>query len=242
MLAPVRHTLVLALSLGCLACSPQKGDSGAEGGKAGSDEKKADAKKSDAKKADEKKGDTKKADTKKSDQPMGKVAETAPIPIGELLGKSTEEVEKTLGEATEKSSSRISCVRFLPDRVFFSCEEELRRYEDKTGTATGIAVDYEDGVAASIALTGLVGEGDFTPQAALALVGLELPGTSRTANPKENVTVWDYWNGEARLVIGGKQHRVQVSVIDGEWPRSKVEVLVNHPLTEDEKSRVKQAG
>ena len=237
MLAFARLALVPALAMTCFACSPQPSDSGAEGGKAGAEDGKADEKRTDEKKTDEKK-----ADTKKPDQPMGKVADAAPIPIGALVGKSPEEVEKTLGEATEKTSSRISCVRFLPDRVFFSCEQELRRYEDKTGTATGIAVDYEDGVAASIALTGLVGEGDFSADAALALVGLELPGTARTANPKENVTVWDYWNGEARLVFGGKQYRVQVSAIDDEWQRSKVEILVNHPLTDDEKSRIKKAG
>jgi len=170
---------------------------------------------------------------------MGRVLADAPVPLASILGKGAAHVEQLLGEPTEKIQNRISCARFLPERVFFSCEQEARSYADRSGKLGQISIEYEDGRAASVALTGLVGEGEFSPEKALAVVGLELPGEHRIFEPQENVTVWDYWNGEARLIVDGRQHRVQVSVVDGEWPRSKVEVLLNHPLDDDERARVK---
>ena len=52
------------------------------------------------------------------------------------------------------------------------------------------------------------------------------------------VHVWEYGNDRARLLVDGLQHRVTVSVVDGDWQRSKVEVINNNPLDEDETSRV----
>lgn len=231
--AGVRLALSLAVAL-TAACSTQSGDPGAK-----KDTKQAaSTARSEADAKAETKSETK-ADTEKK---MGRVLPDAPIPLGEVLGKSPDDAEKVLGEPIETGSSRISCVRFLPDRIFFSCQQEARTYADHSGKVEGIKVEYEDGKAASVALTGLVGEGDFSPEQALTVAGLELPGEYRTIQPKPEVKVWDYWNGEARLLIDDKQYRVQVSTVNGEWPRSKVEVMINHPLTEDEKSRVKPVG
>jgi hypothetical protein len=172
----------------------------------------------------------------------GRVLEDAPVPLAAILGKGPPQVEQLLGEPTQTLQNRISCARFLPERVFFSCVQEARSYADRSGKLEQISIEYEDGRAAAVALTGLVGEGDFSPEKALAVAGLELPGKHRVFHPQENETVWDYWNGEARLIVDGRQHRVQVSVVDGEWPRSKVEVLVNHPLSDDERARIKNPG
>jgi hypothetical protein len=156
-----------------------------------------------------------------------------------MLGHTPDAIEALLGPASATESTRISCVRFLPDRVFFSCTQELRRYPGPAGLAEGIAVDYEDGRAAAVAVTGPVGTGEFDPAAALRRLGLDLPGTPRHVQPQAGVDVWDWWNTEARLLVEGRQYRVQVSVVDGAWARAKVEVLLNHPLTNDEKARIK---
>ncbi len=213
------------VALACLlACSPQPSGAGAD----------AQAK------SDPGSGAGAQDETAAKPKPFGRIAEDAPVPIASLVGKDLATVEQLLGTPENVSSSRISCVRFVPKRVFFSCEQELRWYSAKSDKVDLVAVDFEDGKAASVALTGLVGEGEFTPESALSVVGMFLPGEPRSHQPEPNVTVWDYWNSEARLKIDGKQYRVQISVIDGEWPRSKVEVAVNHPLTNDEKSRIKQ--
>jgi hypothetical protein len=230
--AGVQLALSLSITL-VVACSPQPRDGGTDKGASKSAEKSDGAR-------DE--NDGKAPEDEKAAQTMGRILPDAPIPLHEVLGHAPADAEKVLGEPTETGSSRISCVRFLPDRTFFACEQEARAYADKSGKFEGIRVEYEDGKAASIALTGLVGEGDFSPEQALTIVGLELPGEFRTIKPKPEVEVWDYWNSEARLVLDGKQYRVQVSVVDGEWPRSKVEIMINHPLTDDEKSRIKPAG
>lgn len=228
---PPIAVLVLALTS---ACSPQPGEGGerspskAEAGAPASEDA------SDAPKP--------KSDGDSGARAQGRVLADAPIALGSVLGHAPADAEKVLGEPIETGSNRISCVRFLPERVFFACEQEARAYTDRSGKLEGIRVEYEDGKAASISMTGLVGEGEFSPEKALAIAGLELPGEYRTIEPQAGVKVWDYWNTEARLVLDGKQYRVQVSVIDGEWPRSKVEVMINHPLSDDEKSRIKPAG
>lgn len=227
--------ILLALTLS-FACSPQASDGGAkhEATKANEAEQTPPA---------DGDGHANEGDgVAPKQQAMGRVLPDAPIPLGGVLGHGPEEAEKILGAPTETGSRRISCVRFLPERVFFACEQEARQYADKTGKFETLHVEYEDGKAASVSMSGLVGEGEFSPEKALAIVGLELPGEHRSIQPQPDVTVWDYWNTEARLVLDDKQYRVQVSVIDGEWPRSKVEVMLNHPLTDDEKSRIKPVG
>jgi hypothetical protein len=37
-----------------------------------------------------------------------------------------------------------------------------------------------------------------------------------------------------------RQHRVEVSIIDDDWARSRVEVLLNDPLTPEQQAKVLQ--
>jgi hypothetical protein len=45
-----------------------------------------------------------------------------------------------------------------------------------------------------------------------------------------------WFNSQARLLIAGKQHRVEVSIIDDDWARSRVEVMLNDPLTPEQQA------
>jgi hypothetical protein len=135
--------------------------------------------------------------------------------------------------------ARSTCVRFVPERTFFTCSFALQRYEDKGGEWSGIHVEYEDGVAASIGFDGYKkGSGAFDPQQLLKAVGLELPDEPRVDEPAAGVRRWAWFNDRARLKIADHQYRVEISVVGDDWARSRIEVLRNEPLTEAQKAKV----
>lgn len=167
------------------------------------------------------------------------------VDLAALIHKKPDEVEAVLGKPTDTGKQRISCVRFVPERVFFACEQEARFYAHPE--LERIVVEYEDGIAAVVSLVGLRGEGEFTPDKALALAGLALPGNPRESKPEfglgddpgQQVQAWDWFNASARMRVAGQQFRVRVSVVNGEWKRSKVELINNSPLSPDQKQRIK---
>jgi hypothetical protein len=170
------------------------------------------------------------------------------VRVDAIMGRSPDEVAGILGEPSSFSEQPVSCVRLLPDRVFFSCKHEFAVYAAPEGAAEQIELEFEDGKATVLAVAGLVGEGPFDAERALELVGLELPGKPMLKHPEfqdrmaqktqNTVDLHSWWNGEARLILGGKEHRVEVSVVNGEWRRSKVKVVENHPLDADQQARV----
>ncbi len=177
-------------------------------------------------------------------KPLGRVFASEFIDLGKIANKSPDEVDALLGEPTQTGSDRISCVRFVPERVFFACEQEIRLYAHPQFES--IRVEFEDGRAAAVALSGLPGEGSFDHQAALAAVGLELPGEPKHDNPPltskaagDVVDRWEWGNSRARLLIDGLEHRVRLSVVNGEWRRAKLELINNNPLDDDQKARIK---
>ena len=170
--------------------------------------------------------------------PMGKVLDGAPIPLASFVGAAPADAEKHLGEPLSKGGTKKSCVRFVPERTWFHCEHAWQRYGDPTGTAESIYVTYEDGKVASIAFEKLAGEGTFDPKAALAKVGLELPADPTLKSPAENVKLWSWWNSQSKLLLGGRQYRVEVSSVEDKWDASKVDIILNDPLTDDEKTRM----
>ncbi len=172
--------------------------------------------------------------------PLGRILPTSPLPIESMLGKPPPEVEVHLGEPLGKGMVRDSCVRHLPDRTWFKCSYVTQKYADKGGTFQGIGVQYEDGVAASMSWEPIPGDGPFDPLKAMAAVGLEIPGQPSRHEPAENVQLWSYFNSASRLRISDREYRVEVSVVDGSWAKSKVELILNDHLTDDEKARVFQ--
>ena len=166
----------------------------------------------------------------------------APLPITDILRKPPPTAQAKLGEPTAKGMTRRSCVRWVPKKTWFECDYVFQRYDDKTGTYGAIQVVYEDGAAATVAFEGVPGEGEFDPVKALAKVGLELPGKPKESTPAENVKLWSWFNDDARLVIDGMQHRVEVSVVEGDWKKSKVEIFLNHPLTKAQQEKIMKKG
>ena len=237
----LRGLLLASIPLALLTACPSGPAPAKADGKTGA---KSNAK-SDGKsggKADAKSGA--KADTKtntkadaKADGPMGKVLADAPIPLGDLFGADPAKAETMFGEPTAKGGTKDSCVRFVPDRTWFKCKHAWQRYTDATKTAETVYVTYEDGKAASIAFEQLEGEGPFDPAAALKKAGLELPETPTLKRPAENVKLWSWFNSQARLKFGDRQYRVEVSTVDDQWETSKVDIILNDPLNDDEKSR-----
>jgi len=173
-------------------------------------------------------------------QPLGKVLEDAPLPLAKLLGQSPQEAEQQLGPPLpdSKGGMRDSCVRYLPERTWFRCKFAWQRYSDKTGTFGVVHVTYEDGKVSGLSFERIPGEGLFDPQQALRKVGLELPGEPKVETPEKDVSVWNWWNASARLLVYQRQYRVRVSVVRGTWESAKVEIILNDPLNESEKGRV----
>lgn len=174
--------------------------------------------------------------------PLGRILPDAPLPLAAMLGAEPQVVESNLGEPLTKGGTKKTCVRFVPDRVFFECAAAWQRYADRSGTFGAIGVRYEDGRAASIAFEELPGEGPFDPRVALREVGLELPGEPNQSEPAPGVTLWSWFNSAARLLVHDRQYRVEVSSVGGEWAKAKVEVILNHPLTEAQKAKVVDAS
>ncbi|MCX4240461.1 hypothetical protein [Paraliomyxa miuraensis] len=174
-------------------------------------------------------------------KPLGKVLDDAPLPLTKMLGRDPAEAEAFLGPHLPNSKGRMkdTCVRYLPEgRTWFKCRFAWQVYSDRTGTFKTIEIVFEDGKVAGVAFEGLPGTGDFDPRVALRKVGLELPGEPKIEEPEANVKTWSWWNNEARLLVHGRQYRVRVSAVSGQWPTAKVEIILNDTLSEDEKARV----
>jgi len=166
------------------------------------------------------------------------VRDDVPLPLTSLLGQAPQDVEAMLGDPPGKGFSKSSCVRFAPKRIFFGCKFVSQTYADKTGTFGSVTVDYEDGVSARVAFNGLPGEGALTWEEALRTVGLEIPRAPATRSPADGVTLWSWYNGAARLFIGGQQYRVEASVVRDDRSRAKVDVILNHPLSPEQEAKI----
>lgn len=174
---------------------------------------------------------------------LGRVRDDVPLPLTSLLGQPIAAAQGRLGEHLGKGMTRESCVRHVPERVFFACEYAVQRYADPTGTFAGVRLEYEDGLVAGVSLDGWQkGSGPFDPDALLAAVGLELPEPPRVDSPGEGVRRWAWFNDRARLKIGERQYRVEVSVVGDDWSRSRVEVVLNDPLSEAQKAKLLRPG
>lgn len=234
--------LTVALCVGVTACQTPKKSGEAGDAEAGEAEAEAGAAADDAEAAEAGAAEAG-ADAGKGPK-LGRFVEDGPVPWTQLLRKTPEEVEKVLGPHTDIGSGRITCVRFLPERTFFECKQEMRIY-DLDGFES-LYVDYEDGKAATVAVTGFEkGEQGVEPNNALQLAGLELPvaGKKREMQGDDgSATIWEWFNSLARLKVGEDQFMVRLSTVDDDWNKTKLEVIVNSPLTDDEKSRIKAAG
>lgn len=198
--------------------------------------------------------DTKAGDTKagkqpvllehKDGKPLGKVLDGAPLPLVKLLGQTPQEAEQHLGPPLpdSKGGMRDTCVRYLPERTWFTCKFAWQRYTDKSGTFGPIHVTYEDGKVSGLAFEKIPGQGPFDPRQALRIVGLELPGEPKLESPEADVTTWSWWNASARLLVHSRQYRVRVSAVKGAWESAKVEIILNDALNESEKARVFDAA
>ncbi|WP_146158041.1 hypothetical protein [Enhygromyxa salina] len=176
---------------------------------------------------------------------LGQVKATPLINLNALVNKTVEEVDAVLGPPKDVGTDRISCVRFLPERVFFACEQEIRVYEHPQFEQ--IRIEFEDGHAAMVAVSGLPGDGPFEPTAALASVGVTLPDApfhdnpalGMGAEPGDSVDRWEWGNASARLRIDGLEFRVRLSVVNSQWRRAKLELINNQPLTEAQTAKIK---
>ncbi|KIG13777.1 hypothetical protein DB30_07623 [Enhygromyxa salina] len=176
---------------------------------------------------------------------LGQVKSTPLINLNALVNKTPEQVDAVLGSPKDVGTDRISCVRFVPERVFFACEQEIRVYEHQQFEQ--IRIEFEDGHAAMVAISGLPGDGAFEPTAALASVGVTLPGTPFHDNPalgmggdpSDVVDRWEWGNSKARLRIDELEFRVRLSVVNNDWRRAKLELINNQPLTDEQSAKIK---
>lgn len=172
---------------------------------------------------------------------LAELRDDVPLPLKKILGQPVADVQALLGEHQGKGMARGTCVRFVPDRTFFACKYALQRYADKTDNFKAVQVGFEDGVATEVAFDGWKhATGPFDPQALLTAVGLTLPEPGEESTPDPNVRVWKWFNHIARLVIDKKQYRVELSVVEDEWSRSRVEILLNDPLTPEQTAKIQQ--
>lgn len=179
-------------------------------------------------------------------QPLGYLRASEFVDLRTIVNKSAEQVDAVLGEPIDIGSDRVSCVRFVPERVFFACEQQIRVYAHPQFES--IRVEFEDGRAALVALAGLPGDGTLEPGAALASLGVEIPGEPNHDNPGlsagepgDVVDRWVWGNSRARLLIDGLEHRVRLSVVNGDWRRAKLEIINNNPLSPAQEQRIKPA-
>jgi hypothetical protein len=170
---------------------------------------------------------------------LAKVSDDVALPLRKLLGKTPQEVEALLGEPLGKGRTRESCVRFVPERTWFECKWVWQRYADKTKTFAAVQVTYEDGKSADLAFEHLPGAGKFDLDQALKHVGLELPGEPKLNEPQPQTKVWRWFNDDARLVVNGNQYRVMLSVVGGTWESTKLDIILNNALTEEQKKKIK---
>lgn len=176
---------------------------------------------------------------------LGQLRTSEHIDLNLLVNKTPAEVEAALGAAKEVGTDRVSCVRFVPERVFFACEQEVRVYQHPPFEQ--VRIEFEDGRAATVALSGLPGEGPFNLEAALASVGVVLPEAPSHDNPAlgvggepgDVVDRWEWSNSRARLRVDGLEQRVRVSVVNSEYRRAKLEIINNNPLNPEQAARIK---
>ncbi|MEZ4380299.1 MAG: hypothetical protein R3A79_03055 [Nannocystaceae bacterium] len=167
------------------------------------------------------------------------IRDDVPLPLTKLLHRPPPEVEAELGPPPGKGYMKKSCVRFAPKRVFFECSYVNQTYADATGTFDSVTIGFEDGLSTRVSFNGLPGAGPLTRwEDALAVVGLELPNPPQTRSPDEGVTLWSWYNGAARLLYKEQQYRVEVSVVDGDPKRARVDVILNHPLTPEQEAKI----
>ncbi len=170
---------------------------------------------------------------------MAQVREDVPLPLTRLLGRPVAEVQALLGEPQGKGMVRSTCFRLAPGRTHFKCSFAMQSYADKTGNFRMVRVEYEDGIAWAVAYDGWKhGSGAFTAEALLGSAGLTLPEPGNLKEPAAGVRLWSWNNARARLLIAGKQHRVEVSIIGEDWDRSRLEVANNHPLTPEQQALI----
>jgi hypothetical protein len=175
-----------------------------------------------------------------ADSPAGQIGD-GPLPIAQMLGAAPPQVEAQLGEPFGKGMARDTCVRFLPQRTWFRCAYAWQRYQDDSGVFAAVQVAYEDGKASAIAVEGIPaphGAGSFDPGRALQALGVELPGEPDKSTPADDTELWSWFNSAARLRVHGREYRVEVSSVGGQWETSKVEIILNDQLTPDERERV----
>jgi hypothetical protein len=176
---------------------------------------------------------------------LGQLRTSEHIDLNLLVNKTPAEIEAVLGAAQDSGSDRVSCVRFVPERVFFACVQEIRVYQHPSFEQ--IRVEFEDGRAANVALSGLPGEGSFNLDVALASVGVSMPETPSHDNPPPGiggepgdvVDRWEWSNARARLRVDGLEQRVRVSVVNSEYRRAKLEIINNNPLSSEQAARIK---
>jgi len=174
---------------------------------------------------------------------LAQVREDVPLALPRLLGRPQAEVEALLGASLGKGMDRRSCVRLVPERVFFACQYALRPYADKTGTFEEVLVAYEDGVATELTFDGLkAGAGAFDPQTLLSTVGLTLPEPGKLSTPASKVQLWSWFNSLARLRVADREYRVEVSVVEDDWKRGRLSVLQNDRLTAEQTAKIVAPG
>lgn len=243
----LRHPVTLAVLLGalCLSCDDpySKKKPGAEAPPAPAADASADAAaqpSADKPKAKPPRPPKAVPDKHDDGKALGKIAASAPLPLTKMLGQTAAEAESHLGPPVQNSKGgmRDSCVRYLPERTWFTCKFAWQRYTDKTNTFAVVHLTYEDGKVSGIAFENIPGQGPFDARAALAAVGLDLPGEPKVEKPQPEVTVYNWWNARARLIVHGRQYRVRVSTVSDTWDKAKVEIILNDTLTPDEKARV----
>jgi hypothetical protein len=175
----------------------------------------------------------------KTVETLAQVRDDVPLALPKLLGRSQAEIEAMFGAPVGKGMDRKSCVRFVPERVFFACKYALRPHADKTGTFEEVLVAYEDGVVTELTFDGLkAGSGPFDPQALLGAIGLTLPEPGKQSVPASKVRLWSWFNSLARLRIAGKEYRVEVSVVEEDWSRGRVTIYENDRLTPEQTAKI----
>lgn len=179
----------------------------------------------------------------KPQPPLAQVSPDVPLPLPAILGVPVAEVEKKLGAPTGKGMMRSTCVRFVPDRTFFSCKYTTQRYADPSDNFSGVAVEYEDGIASGVAFDGWKkATGPVEPAPLLAAIGLTLPEQPDVDAPADGVRRWNWFNHKARLLLGGKQYRVEMSTVGDSWERTRIEIVLNEQLTAEQKAKIVQAA
>jgi hypothetical protein len=216
--------LVLSLSACPAPSTPTEGTAAAKAETKGGAAAKGDAKADKAAKPDAAK------------KPLGKFVEGNKYGWTDVLFQTPEAVDAKLGTPTKTARVYETCYRATPYKVMFKCDGNQRDYQLDSGER--IEVTFEDGVATAMAVIALPGAGDFDPRVALELAGLDLPGEPKASNPSEVAELWEWFNDEARLPLKKHEFRVQVSVVEKDWKRSKVEVLDNTALNDAQKAKI----